>query len=235
MAEPQPGPSGNRASKKRQAVLSPVSPVDMGLSTEQLLQEVGLQLSGPTQWNGPVCPNLEAPQVLLGGIFHVILRYCHHKGHVELDRAGIQEIKDVDQALAGETDAISVVLLALQTLASTPDAADIFMGWAKKEEKEEEVRMDNGIVLGPRLVPWKRRDLWSFGLWSIATEVVTRFLDRGVNRTEQEFNQGLEDLRAIIKEDSWVIAIISFTLYRVRANTWFWPTLFRCDLTAFPG
>lgn len=183
----------------------------------------------------PFCPGLDTPAIQVSGMLWLVMRFCHNQGHVELTQKELDEIRNLDPAVTEKLDVVSVFALVLQTLASNPDAEADMRQWAQKETRARERQPQHELILGPRLQPWKRRDLGSFGLWSATTEIVTRFLDHGLNRTEMEFAVGHGDLRETAKQDAWVVDLIIFTLYRLRASQWFWPTLFRNDLTQFPG
>ena len=71
-------------------------------------------------------------------------------------------------------------------------------------------------------------------IWALTTEIITRFLDHGLNCVDVKFMTGLGDLRQVAKQDAWAIEILVFALYRLRAIPWFWRTLFRNDRTQFP-
>ena len=215
--------------------LSPVSTAEAGPDTDQILQEVNGRLEELVPRLDPTCPNLDTLPVQISGILHLSLRFCHNQGHVEVDRRDLEEIRSWDPALQGELDVLPIFFAVLQTLGSTPDAKEILYGWASAKVREGNDGAGIDIVQGPRLKPWARRDLWSFGLWSLTIEIVTRFLDHGLNCMEAEFLTGLGDLRQVANQDAWAIQIIVFALYRLRASPWFWPTLFRNDMTQFPG
>src|SRR6218665_2471823 len=230
-----PRTSGVQPMTSGEVALSPISTAEAGPDTDQILQEVNGRLEELVPRLDPTCPNLDTLPVQISGILHLSLRFCHNQGHVEVDRRDLEEVRSWDPALQGEIDVLPIFFAVLQTLGSTPDAKEILYGWASAKVREGNNGAGSDIVQGPRLKPWARRDLWSFGLWALTTEIITRFLDHGLNCVEAEFMKGLGDLRQVANQDAWAIQIIVFALYQLRASPWFWPTLFRNDRTQFPG
>ena len=189
-----------------------------------------VELGGSTDQNRL---DLSALRIHLGGLIWITLRYLHNQGHVGVEVGDLARIRAKAPELRDKPLMLPVVLVTLQALASTPGASDIFMKWARQEKRENLPRLDYEIVQGPRLQPWNRPELWSFGSFALAIEIVTRFLNQEVPDTETSFANTLGDLFALVGEERWTIEVIVIVLYFVRSTPWFWPTLFRSDLTGF--
>lgn len=167
----------------------------------------------------------------------MVLRSCYTQGHVGLDPVDLNRLINSAPEMRDKSLLVPVILAALQTMASTPGATDTLVGWANQRRVAHVPCFDHALVCGPHLCPWDRRDLWSFGVYALAAHMVNRFLGQDQSVSESEFLASMiadPHLCHPSGREDWILETIAFVLYFVKNALWFWPTLARSDLSAFP-
>lgn len=112
-------------------------------------------------------------------------------------------------------DPIPTILVAWQVLATHRGTETVFHGWARRTNRVDSTLEPPSARRSPILTPWARSDLWTSGVWCLATMILRRFLRQSVPGDEARFLTTLNELRDITHIDSWNIGFIVAAYYFV--------------------
>lgn len=140
------------------------------------------------------CLDLTDQRIQTGGTIWIVLRHLHNQGHVEVNKEDLEKITDRAPELKAKSLVLPVILATIQALACTPCASETLLHWACIEGHPNLPCLDNNLVKGPQLQPWNKSEVWPFGIWALAAQVVNQFLQQGQPKAEQVFLASLSDL-----------------------------------------
>lgn len=164
-------------------------------------------------------------RTLAGGLVKVVLRGMDRQGHLGVTEKLLEEIRAEYPEAAENRLAVSLVPLVLQALATSRGIRRTFRRWARKANLAFPRGLANQSYDGPALHPELTTDGWSFGLWSLVSEITDRFLSQRRPVSEGAFLSGLAELIVQTSPDPVIPNLTVTTLYIVKNSTWCWPLI----------
>jgi hypothetical protein len=157
----------------------------------------------------------------------VLLRHFDERGHLSLEPTDLSMFY---HQLPYGTDLRPIIpafLCVLQSLAVTPRTDQIFAEWSRREERFVPPRPTREAIQFPELCPWNMPTFWAMEMFSVAIQVVTKFLNQPVPVAEESFRMTLKHIDLIDVADNWWVEAMTYFLYKVWSDSWCWPTIFR--------
>jgi len=159
-----------------------------------------------------------------GLIWHV-MDFLDHQGHLRIGNGELDGIAQMSPACWDNRYALPVIALTIQTLAIAPTLSITLRRWAKRLNLVFP-GVPRGRLPNRRLLrPWDVPSVWPYGLWGLASRVVSKFLGRKKPPMEAHFIADLSDLATRAGHELWVIATMVSTLFVVLDSPWFWHVL----------
>src|SRR5688572_19825592 len=181
----------------------------------------------------PEIPPEDAPEDLvqiirttrteMGGLVWIVLNFLFKKGRLDLSESDLDELVSSSVHVTELAEAVPIILLTVQTVATTPRINRVLRKWA--------VGVEGLAALDPTptplvdLKPWDGPQFWSFEDWAQAAEVVARFLLCPEIPLEAEFKARVVDIRDLAGTQGWKIPIMVATLFGLRKATWLWDLM----------
>lgn len=167
----------------------------------------------------------------LGGLVWIVLKFLLQKGSLDLTEADFDELVNSSVHITELTEAVPIILLTVQTVATTPQINRTLRKWAEGLESLAglESTQDSSSLM--KLKPWDGPQFWSFEAWARAAEVVARFLIYPEIPLEDEFRARIAEVREEAGTQGWTVPIMAATLFGLRKATWLWCLLDANDHT----
>lgn len=166
-------------------------------------------------------------KLIVGGAVKLVLRHLCRQGHLGVTAHGMLRIMRRTKETREYSPAIPLIFLTVQTLASTTcgSARTSFERWAIENENTIHLPPKGAPYNGPTLRPWDSPGLWKFATWSLASDLVAKFLSREYTPVEWKFVASIGDLFRQSEAEPWALEVMVFTLFKVLNETWFWEVL----------
>ena len=167
----------------------------------------------------------------LGGLVWIVLKFLFQKGSLDLTEADFDELVNSSVHITELTEAVPIILLTVQTVATTPQINRILRKWAEGLENVVGLELTPDSTSLVKLKPWDGPQFWSFEAWARAAEVVARFLIYPEIPLEDEFRARIAEVREEAGTQGWTVPIMAATLFGIRKATWLWRLLDANDHT----
>lgn len=144
-------------------------------------------------------------RLLMGGVVSVVLRYCATLGHVRVTPADLENLKTMSKEVWRLCTSPPLILVTLQSLASTPGLRVALLRWAKQENQRYKVPARPAEMTIAALTPWDGNQLWTFATWALAAQVTSKFLGQFQCVPEGVFLEGLYNYTRQLGTDQWAL------------------------------
>jgi hypothetical protein len=165
----------------------------------------------------------------MGGLVWIVLNFLCKKMCLELTEADFEELVNSSVHITELAEAVPIILLTVQTVATTHKINRVLRKWAEGIEDLAELNPTPVPDSLERLKPWDGPQFWSFEDWARAAEVVARFLLCPQIPSENEFRARVADIRELAGTQGWKVPIMVATLFGLRKATWLWNLLDRVN------
>jgi hypothetical protein len=205
---------------------SPISPGIVPDSVEPRSVGNGVKGFSPFRRDASGESNSGSFRLAATGVALMVFRCVYRKGDLLMGEEDLERLILSHKELQESRQAVPIVLVTMQALASTPTARQAFARWARKENKlfvcsaRREVGLDHGVC------PWETQGMWTFATWALAAQLVAKFVGQLQPPVEPVFVTGLGDLCRITETEPWILELMLVTLFLLKDTAWIWPILF---------
>lgn len=171
---------------------------------------------------------LGVPPVLrvdVGGLVSLVMKRCYHKMSLEFNETDLQILQALVCGIPGSTKVFTTVMATIQALICTPSVGRSFLNWAEASNRVVVLPPNSAPCGAGAFHPWKPEALWDFRVWSLATQVINKFLSIASLPSESEFVYTLRDLYRQTPGSRMEVDAIVATLFMIRDASWLWPLL----------
>ena len=156
------------------------------------------------------------------GVMFRMMEGMMEKRSVFLTPVEIHQLRQMVPPLRMDVDLLPAMLVAVQTLASVPGVRNVLRSWGSRENL---VMLDGrqNQVGGQAAQPIGRDACTcDFGLWSLAVQIILRFLNQAIPLSEPAFLVEIGDIYRDAGVNSWAVDVMVHALYFIKRASWVW-------------
>ena len=180
--------------------------------------------NSPTTARDEAC-NTPSFRLMAGGVVSLTLQYLHKQGHLGVTQKDLGRMTELCATVRDNAQLIPVVVATVHALVGIPLLRRTLVRWSRKENVQFDVLPKTGKSPGVILRPWEAPTLWSFGVWSVATQLAAKFAGQRRPPIESIFSGRAEGIYRQVEHEWWVVEAVIATLFIIKDSSWFWPLL----------